>query len=98
MAGITVRNLISILGGTYWSYSRPTTSENIMSTLSVHPAAAVQFSAMATSVARFVREMFGAVRAGANDTEVWALYRQTRGSDAVSPAVIDRLALHAQAH
>jgi len=69
-----------------------------MSTLSIHPSAAVQFSAMATSVARFVRDLFSAVRAGANDTEVWALYRQTRGSDAVSPAVIDRLARHAQAN
>ena len=69
-----------------------------MSTLSIHPSAAVQFSAMATSVSRFVRALFGAVRAGANDTEVWALYRQTRGSDAVSPAVIKRLARHAHTH
>jgi hypothetical protein len=67
-----------------------------MSTLSIHPSAAVQFSAMATSVSRFVRELLGAVRAGSGDTEVWALYRQTRGSDAVSPAVIHSLALHAQ--
>ena len=67
-----------------------------MSTLSIHPSAAVQFSAMATSVSRFVLELLGAVRAGAGDSEVWALYRQTRGSDAVSPTVIRSLARHAQ--
>lgn len=71
-----------------------------MSTLSIHPSAAVQLSAMASAVARFVRNLFqpAPLAAGhATSTNVWALYRMTRGADAVSPAVAAHLAAHAQA-
>jgi hypothetical protein len=93
------RNLISISIGAYCRhYSAHTERENIMSTLSMHPSAAVQFSAMATSVSRFVRRLFQAAPATpAGSADVWTLYRMTRGADAVSPAVAERLARHAQA-
>lgn len=68
-----------------------------MSTLSIHPSAAVQFSAMASAVAAFARRLFKPAPAASAGADVWALYRLTRGADAVSPAVARRLAAHAQA-
>jgi hypothetical protein len=93
------RNLISISIGAYCRhYSAHTERENIMSTMSMHPSAAVQFSAMATSVRAFVRRLFQSAPSTVAGSDVWALYRMTRGADAVSPAVAARLARHAQAN
>jgi len=69
-----------------------------MSTLSMHPSAAVQFSAMATAVSNFVRGLFVQAPAAAGGADVWSLYRMTRGADAVSPAVAERLAAHARSN
>lgn len=68
-----------------------------MSTMSIHPSAAVHFAAMATSVSGFVRRLFQSAPRTVAGSDVWALYRMTRGADAVSPAVVERLAQHAQA-
>lgn len=69
-----------------------------MSTMSMHPSAAVHFAAMASRVNAFARRLFQqAPAASAGSTDVWTLYRMTRGADAVSPAVAERLARHAQA-
>ena len=72
-----------------------------MSTLSIRPSlAAVQLSAFAATLANFVRAKAapGAVARSADANDVWALYRMTRGADAVSPAVARRLEAHAQAN
>jgi hypothetical protein len=49
----------------------------------------------------FVREVKAAPTAATRTTgsaDVWALYRMTRGADAVSPAVARRLAAHAKSN
>lgn len=70
-----------------------------MSTMSMHPSAAVHFAAMANRVSTFVRRLFQpASAASASSADVWTLYRMTRGADAVSPAVAQRLARHAQSN
>jgi len=68
-----------------------------MSTMSMHPSAAVHFAAMASKVSAFARRLFQSAPRTVAGSDVWALYRMTRGSDAVSPAVVERLAHHAQA-
>lgn len=93
------RNLISILESPYWSHTRSHTKENIMSSLSLRPTFATQLSAFVTTLANFVRAKAaaGSVARNADAGDVWALYRMTRGADAVSPAVARRLQAHAQA-
>ncbi|MDY0973398.1 hypothetical protein SOM61_00375 [Massilia sp. CFBP9012] len=91
-------NLISILEGAYWSHTSSHPKEKIMSTLSLRPSLAVQLSAFAATLANFVRAKAapGAVARSADAGDVWALYRMTRGADAVSPAVARRLEVHAR--
>jgi hypothetical protein len=69
-----------------------------MSTLSLRPSFAIQLSAFADTFANFLRAKAapGAVARSADADDVWALYRMTRGADAVSPAVVRRLEAHAQ--
>jgi len=69
-----------------------------MSTLSIRPSFAVQLSAVAATITNFLRAKAAPVIAtrGADAGDVWALYRMTRGADAVTPAVARRLAAHAQ--
>lgn len=70
-----------------------------MSSLSLRPTFATQLSAFVTTLANFVRAKAaaGSVARNADAGDVWALYRMTRGADAVSPAVARRLQAHAQA-
>lgn len=77
-----------------------------MSTLSLNPSFAAQLHALVGTALDFVRAVkapvakVAAVKAPArasvsaevDTTDVWALYRINRGSDAVSPAVVRRLA------
>jgi hypothetical protein len=69
-----------------------------MSTLSLRPSFAAQLSAVAATIVNFVRaKAEPAIEARSADSgDVWALYRMTRGADAVSPAVARRLAAHAK--
>ena len=70
-----------------------------MTTLSLRPSFAAQLSALVSTAFDFVREVKAAPTAAARTTgsaDVWALYRMTRGADAVSPAVARRLAAHAK--
>ena len=100
MAIIMDRNLISISGSAYWSHTSSHTKEKIMSTLSIRPSLAAQLSAFAATLTNFVRAKAapGALARGADANDVWALYRMTRGADAVSPAVARRLEAHAQSN
>jgi len=100
MAIIMDRNLISISGSAYWSHTSSHTKDKIMSTLSIRPSLAAQLSAFAATLANFVRAKAapGAVAHSVDANDVWALYRMTRGADAVSPAVARRLEAHAQAN
>lgn len=72
-----------------------------MTTLSLRPSFAAQLSALVSIAFDFVREVktapVTATRA-AGSADVWALYRMTRGADAVSPAVARRLAAHARSN
>ena len=69
-----------------------------MSTLSLRPSFAAQLSAFADTLVNFMRAKAapGSVARSADAGDVWALYRMTRGADAVSPAVARRLEAHAQ--
>lgn len=69
-----------------------------MSTLSIRPSFAVQLSAVAATIVNFLRAKAEPVIAARNADagDVWALYRMTRGADAVTPAVARRLQAHAQ--
>lgn len=100
MTFIMDRNLISILESAYWSHTSSHTKEKIMSTLSLRPSIAAQLSAFADTLANFVRAKAApaAVARSADAGDVWALYRMTRGADAVSPAVARRLDAHAHAN
>lgn len=71
-----------------------------MSTLSIRPSFAVQLSAVAATITNFLRAKAAPVIAarGADAGDVWALYRMTRGADAVTPAVARRLEAHAQSN
>ena len=63
-----------------------------MSTTKATPAASPSTpSAWATAAAR-VKAWF---RDGADTSDVWQLYRMSRGSDSIRPAVIRKLAAHA---
>ena len=68
-----------------------------MSTLSLRPTFATQLSAVAATIANFLRSKAAPVIAARTSDagDVWALYRMTRGADAVTPAVARRLAAHA---
>lgn len=70
-----------------------------MNTLSIRPTFADQLSAVAATIANFVSaKALPIIATRATDSnDVWALYRMTRGADAVSPAVARRLAAHAKA-
>lgn len=77
-----------------------------MSTLSLNPSFAAQLHALVGTAVDFVRAVKapvakvavvkapvqGSVAADVDTTDVWALYRINRGADAVSPAVVRRLA------
>ncbi|MGF6272549.1 hypothetical protein ABIB38_000905 [Massilia sp. UYP11] len=69
-----------------------------MSTLSLRPSFAAQLSAVAATLTNFLRAKAApvAVPRSADAGDVWALYRMTRGADAISPAVARRLEAHAQ--
>jgi len=70
-----------------------------MTTLSLRPSFAAQLSALVSTAFDFVREVKAApVARTTGSTDVWALYRMTRGADAVSPAVARRLAAHAKSN
>ena len=72
-----------------------------MTTLPLRPSFAAQLSALVSTAFDFVREVKTAPAAAARTTgsaDVWALYRMTRGADAVSPAVARRLAAHAKSN
>lgn len=71
-----------------------------MSTLSIRPSFAVQLSAVAATIVNFLRAKAAPVIAARNADagDVWALYRMTRGADAVTPAVARRLEAHAQSN
>lgn len=72
-----------------------------MTTLSLRPSFAAQLSALASTAFDFVREVKASQTAAVRTTgsaDVWALYRMTRGADAVSPAVARRLAAHAKSN
>ena len=67
-----------------------------MSNSTIFPQAAVQFSAMASALARYVRNLLRATPASAANADLWQLYCMSRGTDSVSPAVASRLAAHAR--
>jgi len=72
-----------------------------MTTLSLRPSFAAQLAAVFSTAFDFVREVKAAPNAATRTTgsaDVWALYRMTRGADAVSPAVARRLAAHAKSN
>lgn len=72
-----------------------------MTTLSLRPSFAAQLSALASTAFDFVREVKASPTRAARTTgsaDVWALYRMSRGADAVSPAVARRLAAHAKSN
>jgi hypothetical protein len=73
-----------------------------MTTLSLRPSFAAQLAAVFSTAFDFVREVKAAPTAATRSTtgsaDVWALYRMTRGADAVSPAVARRLAAHAKSN
>ncbi|MEW7847575.1 hypothetical protein AB2N08_02640 [Massilia aurea] len=71
-----------------------------MTTLSLRPSFAAQLSALVSTAFNFVREVKAAPAAArtTGSADVWALYRMTRGADAVSPAVARRLASHAKSN
>lgn len=63
-----------------------------MSTTKATPAASLSTtSALGAAIAR-VKAWFGN---GADTSDVWQLYRMSRGSDSLRPAVISKLAAHA---
>ena len=71
-----------------------------MTTLSLRPSFAAQLSALVSTAFDFVREVKAAPTTArtTGSADVWALYRMTRGADAVSPAVARRLAAHAKSN
>jgi len=72
-----------------------------MTTLSLRPSFASQLAAVFSTAFDFVREVKAAPTVATRTTgsaDVWALYRMTRGADAVSPAVARRLAAHAKSN
>jgi len=70
-----------------------------MTTLTLRPSFAAQLSALVSTAFDFVREVKAAPAARTTGSaDVWALYRMTRGADAVSPAVARRLASHAKSN
>jgi hypothetical protein len=72
-----------------------------MTTLSLRPSFAAQLAAVFSTAFDFVREVKAAPTTAARTTgsaDVWALYRMTRGADAVSPAIARRLAAHAKSN
>jgi hypothetical protein len=72
-----------------------------MTTLSLRPSFAAQLAAVFSTAFDFVREVKAAPSVATRITgsaDVWALYRMTRGADAVSPAIARRLAAHAKSN
>jgi len=69
-----------------------------MSTLSIHPSAAVALSNMASAVSKFVLGLLAPAPYDANSAEISSLYRMTRDAEAVAPAVMQQLDTHARAN
>lgn len=54
-------------------------------------------STLLAKAAGFVKGFFGSKAASADTSDVWELFRMTRGSDSLRPAVIRKLDAHAHA-